>query len=109
MGRNCKVCDSNHKDDYDKLRLEGKSVKFILTVAHGHYKETNLKYHNLAKHFRIHLNQYAKRKLENKLKHTLSLAQENLDNLIALSELLKAELSITEDLKHSLKEYLDLT
>ena len=55
MGRSCFVDNSPHREEYDRLRLEGKPIKYITELAHSKYNETNLEYHHFQKHFANHV------------------------------------------------------
>jgi hypothetical protein len=54
MGRICLVCNSSHRQEYDNMRLEGKSVKDVYYFATNMYHE-NLRYYHFQKHFQNHL------------------------------------------------------
>jgi len=55
MGRICKICSSPHHKEYDKLRLEGTSIKDIVRIAYTKHSEKHLKYFNFQKHFANHV------------------------------------------------------
>ena len=55
MGKICKICSSPHREEYDKMRLDGTSIKEITRVAHSKYGEIHLKYFNFQKHFANHV------------------------------------------------------
>jgi ribonucleotide reductase alpha subunit len=55
MGRTCYICNSVHREEYDKLRLSGKPVKEIYLISQNTYHENNLRYWHFQKHFMNHL------------------------------------------------------
>jgi len=55
MGRVCFVCNSPHRSEYDKMRLDGKSIKEIHAFSHNTYNENHLEYFHFQKHFMNHV------------------------------------------------------
>lgn len=55
MGRRCIVEMSPYLSEYEKMRMDGKSIKDILSYAHNEHKENYIKYYHMQRHFQDHM------------------------------------------------------